>query len=49
MTLIDLQKLNCRKAAGSDDICADYFKFAHSKLHLFFYICVSLYFSLIVI
>ena len=33
-------QLKCGKAAGSDDLCAEYFKFAHDKLHAIFYLCV---------
>ena len=35
-------QFTCGKAAGSDDLCADYFKFAHHKLN----VLLSLYFTL---
>ena len=28
-----ISQLKCGKAAGSNDLCAEYFKFAHDKLH----------------
>ena len=29
-----IDQLKCGKAAGSDDLCAEYFKFAHYKLNV---------------
>ena len=29
-----IYQMRCGKAAGSDDLCAEYFKFAHNKLHI---------------
>ena len=37
-----IRQLKCVKAAESDDLCAEYFKFAHSKLH----VLLSMYFTL---
>ena len=31
-----MSQLKCGKVAGSDDMCAEYFKFAHDKLHALF-------------
>ena len=43
-----ISQLKCSKAAGSDDFCAEYFKFANDKLHasmcfflFFFYTLLS--------
>ena len=36
-------KLKCGKAAGSDDLCAEYFKFAHNKLHVLLSMCFTLF------
>ena len=35
-----ISQLKCGKAARSDDLCAEYFKFAHDKLHAWIYLCV---------
>ena len=34
-----ISQLKCGKAAGSDDLCAEYFKFAHDKLHALLSMC----------
>ena len=39
-----ISKLKCGKAAGSDDLCAAYFKFAHDKLHALLSMCFTLFF-----
>ena len=33
------------KAAGSDDLCAEYFKFAHHKLNVLLSLCFALFFT----
>ena len=40
-----ISQLKCGKAAGSDDLCAEYFKFAHNKLHILLPICFTLFFT----
>ena len=40
-----ISQLKCGKAAGSDDLCAEYFKFAHSKLHILLSMCFTLFFT----
>ena len=35
-----ISQLKCSKAAGSDDLCAKYFKFAHDKLHAILSMCL---------
>ena len=40
-----ISQLKCGKAAGSNDLCAEYFKFAHSKLHILLSMCYSLFFT----
>ena len=37
--------MKCRKAAGSDDLCAEYFKFAYNKLHILLSMCFTLFFT----
>ena len=34
-----------RKAAGSDDLCVEYFKFAHHKLNVLLSLCFALFFT----
>ena len=41
----DVSMLKCGKAAGSDDLCAKYFKFAHDKLHALLSMCFTLLFT----
>ena len=36
-----ISQLKCGKAAGSDDLCAEYFKFAHNKLHILLSVCFT--------
>ena len=36
-----IAKLECGKAAGSDRICAEYFKFSHAKIHTLLALCFS--------
>ena len=38
-----ISQLKCGKAAGSDDLCAEYFKFAHDKLHALLSMCFTLF------
>ena len=40
-----ISQLKCGKAAGSDDLCAEYFKFAHDKLHGLLSMCFTLFFT----
>ena len=40
-----ISQLKCGKAAGSDDLCAEYFKFAHNKLHILLSMCFTLFFT----
>ena len=40
-----ISQLKCAKAAGSDDLCAEYFKFAHDKLHALISMCFTLFFT----
>ena len=40
-----IQQLKCEKAAGSNDLCAEYFKFTHNKLHVLLFICFTLLFT----
>ena len=40
-----ISQLKCGKAAGSDDLCAEYFKFAHDKLHALLSMCFTLFFT----
>ena len=40
-----ISQLKCEKAAGSDDLCAEYFKFAHNKLHILLFMCFTLFFT----
>ena len=35
----------CGKAAGSDDLCAEYFKFFHHKLNVLLSLCLTLFFT----
>ena len=35
-----ISQLKCGKAAGSDDLCAEYFRFAHDKLHALLSMCL---------
>ena len=37
--------MKCGKAAGSDDLCAEYFKIAHNKLHILLSMCFPLFFT----
>ena len=34
-----ISQLKCGKAAGSDDLSAEHFKFAHDKLHALLSMC----------
>ena len=34
-------QLKCGKVAESDDVCAEYFKFAHDKLHTLLSMCFT--------
>ena len=38
-----ISQLKCGKAAGSDDLCVEYFKFAHDKLHALLFMCLTLF------
>ena len=38
-------QLKCGKAAGSDDLYAEYFKFAHHKLNVLLSLCFTLFFT----
>ena len=38
-------QLKCGKAAGSDDLGAKYFRFAHDKLHALLSMCFTLFFT----
>ena len=38
-----ISQLKCGKAAGSDDLCAEYFKFAYDKLHALLSMCFTLF------
>ena len=40
-----ISQLKYGKAAGSDDLCAEYFKFAHNKLHILLSMCFTLFFT----
>ena len=40
-----ISQLKCGKAAGSDDLCAEYFKFDHKKLHILLSMCFTLFFT----
>ena len=40
-----ISQLKCGKSAGSDDLCAEYFKFAHNKLHILLSVCFTLFFT----
>ena len=40
-----ISQLKCGKAAGSDDLCAEYFKIAHHKLNVLLSLCFTLFFS----
>ena len=40
-----ISQLKCGKAAGSDDLCAEYFNFAHHKLNVLLSLCFTLFFS----
>ena len=40
-----ISQLKCGKAAGSDDLCAEYFKFDHKKLHILLFMCFTLFFT----
>ena len=41
-----ISQLKCGKAAGSDDLCAECFKFAHNKLlHILLSMCFTLFFT----
>ena len=40
-----MRQLKCGKAAGSNDLCAEYFKFTHNKLHVLLSICFTLLFT----
>ena len=36
-----ISQLKCGKAAGSDNLCAEYFKFPHDKLHALLSMCFT--------
>ena len=38
-------QLKCSKAAGSDDLCAKYFKFVHHKMNVLLSLCFILFFT----
>ena len=38
-------QLKCGKAVGSDDLCAEYFNFAHHKLNVLLSLCFTLFFT----
>ena len=40
-----MSQLKCGKAAGSNNLCAEYFKFAHDKLHALLSMCLTLFFT----
>ena len=40
-----ISQLKCGKAAGSDNLCAEYFKLAHNKLHILLSMCFTLFFT----
>ena len=40
-----ISQLKCGKAAGSDDLCAEYFKFVHNRLHILLSMCFTLFFT----
>ena len=37
-------QLKCGEVVGSDDLCAEYFKFAHDKLHALLSMCFTGFF-----
>ena len=37
-----ISQLKCGKAAGSDNMCAEYFKFSHDKLNVLLSMCFTL-------
>ena len=39
-----ISQLKCGRAAGSDDLCAEYFKFTHDKLSALLSMCFTLFF-----
>ena len=39
-----ISQIKCGKAAGSDDLCAEYFKLSHNKLHILLFMCFTLFF-----
>ena len=40
-----IDQLKCGKAAGSNDSCAEYLKFAHHKLNVLLSLCFTLFFT----
>ena len=38
-----ISQLQCGKAAGSDDLCAENFTFAYDKLHALLSMCFTLF------
>ena len=40
-----ISQLKCGKAAGSDDLCAEYFKCSHDKLHSLLSMCFTCFFT----
>ena len=40
-----ISQLKCGKAAGSDHLCSEYFKFAYNKLHILLFMCFTLLFT----
>ena len=42
-------QLKCGIAAGSDDLCADYCKFAHHKLNVLLSLCFTLFFYTLIV
>ena len=43
-----ISQLKCGKAAGSDDLRAEYFKFAHNKLHILLSMCFTLFLLIVI-
>ena len=40
-----ISQLKCGKAAGSDELCGEYFKFAHDTLYALLSMCFTLFFT----
>ena len=39
-----INQLKCGKAAGSDNLCAEYFRFSHDELNVLLSMCFTLFF-----